>query len=297
MPELWGRLSKGETARLELVDYKIMISVQRGFIGKKMIPFQEISMAHVNSVELIEADEPFAGSQRLTVRYRTASDELSFYTTQEDVVKEIHIMISEEIARREEKLRVQIREFKETRELQLNMLYQDLEMVDLIFNFVIGLSGEIDWQYLREALEGMKQVQLEMDALGSSHYKFSLEGLELELRMRHIKEMKNEIFELLELVLQGITEASSHPVEWFNERYHYLFVSTLFLMRNKELAEITGIIDTSEDRRLGQQVEALMALVESEHIEMEAFGAEDFDRARLYLLSDILLKVPFTPRS
>ena len=299
MPEARGKLSKGETAELELSEDKISVSVQRGFIGKKMIPYKEITLSDISNVELYEGEKPFTGSQRLRLEYTAedGGDELSFFTTQEDQIREIHGIISEDIARREEQLRRQIREYEETREQQLNMLYQDLEMVDLIFEFAAGLSGEIKWRYLHDTLGRMEQVQREMEVLGSSHYRFSLEGLESKLVQRHVKEMKNEAAGLLELVLHGVTEASSHPVEWFNTKYHHLFVSTLYLLRNGELSEVSEAVDDPDERRLGQQVEALMAIVGSECLELEDFGAEGFDRARLYSLVDLLVGVPFTPRS
>jgi len=299
MPEIRGKLSKGETARLELSEDRVSVSVQRGFIGKKMVPYKEIPLGDVNSVELLEGEKPFTGSQRLRLMYTAedGGDELSFYAAQEDQIREIYGLISEDIARREEQLRRQMSEYVETRELQLNMLYQDLELVDSLFDFAAHTGGEIDWPYLYDALGRMRTVQLEMEALGSSHYRFSLDGLESELGRRHVEEMKGEAAGLLEVALQGVTEASSNPVKWFNAGYHHLFVSTLFLMRNMELSGIKGAVDDSDERRLGQQVEALMALVGSECLELEDFGAEGFDRARLYSLVDLLVGVPFEPRS
>jgi hypothetical protein len=299
MPEARGRLSKGQTAKLELSEDRVSVSVLRGFIGKKMVPYKDIPLGDVNSVELYEGEKPFTGSQRLRLMYTAedGGDELSFFTAQENQIREIYGLIGEDIARREEQLRRQICEYVETRELQLNMLYQDLELVDSLFDFAAHLGEEIDWAYLYDALGRMRQVQLEMEALGSSHYRFSFDGLESELGRRHVEEMKREAAGLLEVALQGVTEASSNPVEWFNVGYHHLFVSTLFLLRNRELSGLTGAVDDSDERRLGQQVEALIALVGSECLELEDFGAEGFDRARLYSLVDLLVGVPFKPRS
>jgi len=298
MPEIRGRLSKGQTAKLELSEDRVSVSIQRGFIGKKMIPYKDIPLGDVNSVELYEGEKPFTGSQRLWLMYTAegGGDELSFFTAQEDQIREIHGLISDDIARREEQLRRQMSEYMETRELQLNMLYQDLEIVDLLFDFTAGLGGEIEWRHLHDTRGRMRTVQSEVEALGSSHYRFSLDGLESELGRRHVVEMKGEAAGLLEVVLQGVTEASSHQVEWFNAKYHHLFVSTLFLLRNRELSGVTGAVDDSDERRLGQQLEALMALVGSECLEMTDFGTEGFDRARLYSLVDLLMGVPFTPR-
>jgi len=299
MPEARGRLSKGQTAKLELSEDRVSVSVLRGFIGKKMVPYKDIPLGDVNSVELYEGEKPFTGSQRLRLMYTAegGGDELSFFTAQEDQIREIHGLIGDDIARREEQLRRQMSEYVETRELQLNMLYQDLELVDSLFDFAAHTGGEIDWPYLYDALGRMRTVQLEMEALGSSHYRFSFDGLESELGRRHVEEMKGEAAGLLEVALQGVTEASSNPVEWFNVGYHHLFVSTLFLLRNRELSGLTGAVDDGDERRLGQQVEALMALVGSECLEMTDFGAEGFDRARLYSLVDLLAGVPFEPRS
>jgi hypothetical protein len=299
MPEARGKLEKGETAKLELNENKITVSVQRGFIGKKMVPLKEISLENVSGVELHEGEKTFKGSQRLRLEYMgmDGGGELVFYSAQVDQIDEIHRIISDEITRREEELRRQIREYTETREQQLNMLYQDLEIVDLLFDFAAGLIGEIDWKYLQDAMGRMRMVQREMEALGSSHFRFSLDGLESELRSRHVEEMKGEAAALLEVVLLGITEASSHRLEWFNAKYHHLFVSTLFLLRNRELSGLTAPVDDFEERRLGQQVEALLALVGSECLKLEDFGAEGFDRARLYSLVDLLVSVPFTPIS
>jgi len=54
MPEAWGKLSKGQTAKLELSEDKISVSVQRGLIGRKMTPYKEIPLGDVNNVELYE---------------------------------------------------------------------------------------------------------------------------------------------------------------------------------------------------------------------------------------------------
>jgi len=299
MPEVRGRLPKGQTAELELSGDRVSVSIQKGFISKKMIPYKDIPLGDVKNVELDSGLKPYTGSHRLRLEYTAedGGDELSFFTIQEDQIREIYGRISEDIARREEQLRRQMSEYEETRGLQLNMLYQDLEIVDLLFDFVANLRGEIDWRYLHDTLGRMRMVLREMEALGSSHYRFSLDGLESELGQRHIKEMKGEAAGLLEVVLQGVTEASSHKWEWFNAKYHHLFVTTLFLMRNRELSGLTGAVDDSDERRLGQQVEALMALVGSECLEMMDFGTAGFDRARLYSLVDLLVGVPFEPRS
>jgi hypothetical protein len=296
MPEAKGKLPKGETAKLELNENKIIVSVQRGFISKKMVLLKEIRLENVSGVELLEGEKSFKGSKRLGLKHEgmDGGGELVFYSAETDQITEIHRLIIEELVRREEELQRQMTEYKETRERQLNMLYQDMEMTDQIFNFVLGLGGEVDWRRLHDTLEGTKQVQREMEAFGSSHYSFSLEGLESKLRSRHIKEMKNEAVELLEVVLQGVTEASTHRHRWFNSKYHHLFASTLFLLRNRELSRLTGAADENGERRLGQQAEALMALVGSECLELEDYDVEDFDRARLYSLVDLLLGVPFT---
>ncbi|MCK4439300.1 hypothetical protein KAV47_09495, partial [Candidatus Bathyarchaeota archaeon] len=154
MPEVRGRLSKGQTAKLELSEDRVSVSVQRGFIGKKMIPYKDIPLGDVNSVELYEGEKPFTGSQRLRLMYTAedGGDELSFFTAQENQIREIYGLIGEDIARREEQLRRQICEYMETRELQLNMLYQDLELVDSLFDFAAHLGEEIDWAYLYDAL-------------------------------------------------------------------------------------------------------------------------------------------------
>jgi len=112
MPEARGRLQKGETARLELSGDRITVSVQRGFIGKKMVPYKEIQLGDVSGVELIEGEKPSTGPQRLRLIY-TAEDggELSFYTAQEDQIREIHDLISDDIARRREHLRRQMSEY------------------------------------------------------------------------------------------------------------------------------------------------------------------------------------------
>jgi hypothetical protein len=297
MPEAWGRLPEGETARLELSDKKITVLVQRGFIGKKMAPYREIQLDSISGVEFQEGEKA-KDPQRLRLTYTGVDGgELVFYSAETEQIMEIHSVISDELARREEELQRQMNEYMKTRERQLNMLYQDLEMIDHLFDFILSLGGEVDWPRLRDALEGMKQVQSEMEALGSSHYGFSLEGLESELGSRHIDEMKKEAAELLELVLQGVTEASTHRHEWFNARYHHLFASTLFLLRNRELSGLVGAVDEGGERRLGQQAEALVASVGSECGGLEAFDAEGLDSTRLYSLVDLLLDAPFTQES
>ena len=298
MPEAWGKLPKGDTAKLELSEGRITVSVQTGLIGKKMVPYKEIRLENVGGVELHEGENAKDPQLlRLTYEGMDGGGELVFHSTETEQIKEIHGIIADELTRREEELQRQMTEYSETRERQLNMLYHDLEMTDHLFDFMLGLGGEVDWRRLHDALDGMKQLQREMEALGSSHYGFSLEELESELRSRHVKEMKREAAALLEVVLQGVTEASTHRHEWFNARYHHLFASTLFLLRNRELAKLAGRGDDAGERRLSQQEEALTALVGSECPEQDALDAEGFDRARLYSLVDQLLGVPFTVKT
>jgi hypothetical protein len=298
MPEARGKLPGGETATLVLSEGRITVSVQKGLIGKKMVPYREITLDSVGGVQLREGENA-KDPQRLTVTYMAVDGggELVFSSTEAEQIKEIHGVISDELARREEELQRQMKMYAETRERQLNMLYHDLEMADHLFDFVIGLGGEVDWASLRGALDGMKQVQREMEALGSSHYGFSLDALESELRRRHVEEMKREAAALLELVLQGVTEASTQKHEWFNAKYHHLFASTLYLLRNRELSGLVGAADEGGERRLGQQAEALLASVGSESADLGALDAEGFDRARLYSLVDLLLDAPFTQES
>jgi len=295
MPKVIGKLPTKETSELELTEEKITISIQRGLIGKKMIPYKDIPLNKVVRVWLEKGHEPFKDYHHMRIEYTTkdGEDELSFFTTNESQINEIYSLISENITKREELLRKQRKDFKDTRELQLNIAYQNLELVDYLFDFTSHLGGKIDWHYLHETLKRMKQIQNEMETLDSSHYRFNLDELESLLKQRQIKNMKSEIKTFLEIILQGVTEASSHKVDHFNSRYHHLLVTTLFLLRNRDLSELTDNVDETDESRLNQQVEALIALVGSERLEIMNYSTESFDRARLYSMVDFLMGVPF----
>jgi hypothetical protein len=204
MPEVIGKLPKGETGELLLDEDKITVSIQRGFIGKKMVPHKDIPLDKILGVWLKKSQEPFKDHHHLRLEYNSldGENEFSFYTTNESQINEIFSLINEDIAKREDLLRRQRKDFEDTRTLQLNIAYQNLELADCLFDLASHLGEKIDWHYIHETLEKMKQIQHEMDTLASSHYRVNLDDLESEVNQRQTKNMKHEITGLLEIILQ-----------------------------------------------------------------------------------------------
>lgn len=297
MPEARGRLPKGETAQLALGGDSLEVSVQKGFIGKKLVPTLKLGLDQVVEAQVSKGHEPYTGSHRLQVRYTVDGEEreLLFFTIHEDKVTEIQKKVVEFVAGRRELLERQRSEFEETRRLHLTQLYHSLELVDRLFEFVTLLGGEVDWPGLRETMDQLKLIQRDRETLESRQFSLSLDRLEAEMRMRHVGEIKTEVKAILETVLLGVSEASRHPNEWFNTRYHHLFVSTLYLLWQRELAGATGMEATVDAERLGQQADVLVSLVDAEYPRERAVGSEGFSRATLYYLVDRLTEVPFEP--
>ncbi|MBN2336865.1 hypothetical protein JXL21_15020 [Candidatus Bathyarchaeota archaeon] len=296
MPEVRGKLLKGETAELALDGDTITVSVQRGLVGRKMVPTAEIKLEQVQETELSKGHKPYTGSQRLRLSYTAEGEakELTFFTVYEEQITEIQSSVQGEITRRKELVERQRREFRETRELHLGQLYLNLDLADNLFKLAAGTGGKINWPGLQEVLTQLKLVQRDREGLEPSQYSVSLDKLEAELRERHVGAVKKEVFGLLEIVLRGVAEASKHPSEWFDKRYHHLFVSTFYLLWEKELGGYSGIGEADAER-LDMQMDVLVSLVNNE-FEDSVIGGETPGRERLYGLAERLQEVEFKPR-
>jgi len=169
MPELLAKTADGKTCVLKVEDGEATLSYEKGLIGKSLVKGTGFRLSQTTGVRVETGVKPYTSSAKLTIVYLQEEErELSVFSRRAEKVEELRALVEADIRRRSEALDDMLREFKETREAQLNHLQLDLELAESLFVLLEGLHGRVDWGRVRETLDQVERIEAEREALSSA---------------------------------------------------------------------------------------------------------------------------------
>lgn len=299
MPEIKGKTGERRNATLDLADNELVLKVNPGmFRGKGAI--HRIPLDNIVSLESKTDVKPFPEAVWILVGHNTGS--IEFFSINKNPLREITKAISELLEAKALKLKEDEALFEVMRESHVALIMVNLELIDALMKLVNQLNGQVDWGLVEGDLLQVEVVmadRVRVPNLKPAQFRSNVLRKGVEKRLPYV--IKQEVHDMLSLVLQESTERSSHLTSWFPSDFHGLFISSSMTLWNLELAGVTGVESVEEPGEAQVLFDSLhRAVVDyTGDSDLPVVSVENMEngvvRARLYHWAELLLEVPFSP--
>jgi hypothetical protein len=248
MPEVVGKLINGQTAYLEFNNY-VKVITERGLFSKTREDYVSIYLPEISLIEMERGYKPYEKSYRLKIKYQ--ENELLFFTSNEKIL-EVKDEITEAYNNYLEKIEEEKRNFYKIRKNHLAQISLNLELCDKLFKILLKLNGPVNWSGIEEDFKQFVMIYHDIEFIKEPQvHNITIKNMGQYIEFRHIEELFNEIFGLLDTIYRGNLQTSLNKVKYFNERYHKIFFSIIFMVWDHNLSKLTGLkpIDKSNIER------------------------------------------------
>lgn len=268
MPGIRGRLAGGKTGTLEIEDERIVVKEEKGFFGKRLEEVKGITLSETTSTSVEEKQPPFRSMIRIKIEYQEGEESLEFLFFSEDrggleaVKDEIDADIEKrrETAEREEAAR------RRERESHVHHISLVLEMVDQVFQILVGLHGEPRWELMSSSIAEAERIVVEMESLGVvAPVTMDVRGLSSAIKERRDDEIKEEAYAVLSVAHRDAERLAHYKgIESFDMELHEVFVKSYLMLWDLFLAEsIGGPVDVEEIKALKETFRRLSPFTDS----------------------------------
>ncbi len=299
MPGVRGKLEKGKTGTLEIEEDRIVIKEEKGFLSKRLEEIKGITLSETTFTSIEEKQPPFRSMIRIKIEYREDEESLEalFYSEDReglDAVKaeiDADIEIRRETAEREEAAR------RRERESHVHHISLVLEMVDQVFQILVGLHGEPRWELMSSGVAEAGRILNDMESLGVvAPVTMDIRGLSSAVKERRADEIKEEAYAILSVAHRDAERLTHYGgIKSFDMELHEVLVKSYLLLWDIYLSEsIGGQVDVEEVKALEETFRRLGQFTESGTVqltlqEMDGLGvlegvAPRFERLRLLML-------------
>jgi len=302
MPDLLGKMTDGRVCVLKVDGGVVTLSHEKGFISKTLVKDTEFKLNQTKDVVRESGIKPYKSSIKLIVKYIQDDEEkeLTIFSRNVEKVNQVLVLFENDIHERMELLKKIQVEYREAREVYLNLLQLDLEIIENLFTILSGLQGRINWGRLLEILKQVDRIEEEREVLANtSAIKLSFDNLRMYIAERYPEKIKSETLDDLETLLYGINESSKHNLKWFNKRINYLLILIMYhiwdITLSSHLEEVTWQMNEALSHVLDEALEMI-----SEETGKKLDKPSDFESTRhwLYetveLLDDVVLCLDIT---
>lgn len=299
MPEIKGKTGERRNALLEIVDDELVLKVKPGMIrGKGAV--HRIPVDNIVSLESKTDVKPFPDALWVLVGHTAGS--IEFFSINKGPLREVTRAISEVLEAKALKLKEDEVLFEATRESNVALIVVNLELVDVLMKLVNQLNGQVDWGMVEGELIQVESViadRIKVPNLKPASFRSNILRKGVEKRLPYV--IKQEVHDVLSLILQESAERSSHMSAWFPTDFHDLFISASMTLWNLELAGVTGVESVEEPGESQGIFDSLhRAMVDfTGDNDLPAISVENmestFVRSNLYRWAELLLEVPFSP--
>jgi hypothetical protein len=281
------------------MDNELVLKVKPGmFRGKGEI--HRIPLDNIISLESKTGVKPFTDA--LWVLFGHTAGSIEFFSENKTPLREITETVSELLEAKALKLKEDEALFEATRESHVALIMVNLELIDALMKLCNQLNGQVDWGLVEGDLiqvEAVMADRVKVPNLKPATFKSNVLRKGVEKRLPYV--IKQEVHDMLSLILQESTERAIHLTSWFPSDLHNLFISASLTLWNLELAGLTGVESVDEQ-------EAVQILFDSLHraivdytgkVDLPVLSVENKDytfiRSSLYHWVEMLLDVPFSP--
>jgi hypothetical protein len=299
MPGIRGRLAGGKTGTLEIEEERVIIKEEKGFFSKRLEEVKGIPLSEATSTSVEEKQPPFRSMIRIKIEYQEGEENLEalFFSEDRGGLEAVKAEIDADIEKRREAAERAEAARRRERESHVHHISLVLEMVDQVFQILVGLHGEPRWELMSSSVAEAGRIVMEMESLGVvAPVTMDVRGLSSAVSERRAEEIKEEAYAILSVAHRDAERLAQYGgIESFDMELHEVFVKSYLLLWDLYLAEIIGgPVDVEEVKVLKETFRRLGSFTDSDVCrvalqEMEGLGilegvAPRFERLRLLML-------------
>ncbi len=245
MPRAAGKLPKGASGAIEVVDGVVVIQEERGIIGKRLVKLAEFPVVAATSTLLEDGQPPFRLLTRLAIRYKEGSEEAEeiFFSQDGEALEAIRAIIEADIERRRIELKRDLAEQRRVREAHIHQLTLVLELLDHVFQILFHLDKEPRWRPMKRHLAEAGRIIDEMrDLAVIAPLNYDVNGLAAAVTRRLVDGIKEECYAIISIVNRDAERLAyiEEPTKGFDLELHEIFVKSYLLMWDMNLGEYLG---------------------------------------------------------
>ena len=239
-----GKLANGKTGTLEIVENRIVIKEEKGTFTKRLEESSVIPLIDICLVSKEEMQPPFRSMIRIKIDYQEEgeSKEILFFTDDLTSLDEIIGSINTDIERlSEDEARDEAVRKKEL-ESHIHHITLVLLMVDQVFQILVSLNREPNWDTIFLSVSKAESIVGEMKTLGVvAPINIDTKGLASAAKSRKVENIKEEVNAIL-IVAHRESERLAQYEEpmHFNLELHEVFVKSYMLLWEIYVMEILG---------------------------------------------------------
>jgi hypothetical protein len=269
MPGIKGRLAGGNTGTLEIEESIVVIKEEKGVFSKRLEEVKRILFSRATSTSIDEKQPPFRSMVRFKIEYQEGEESLEalFFSEDTEGLEAAKAEIDADIERRRETTEREEAANRRERGSHVHQISLVLEMVDQVFQILVGLHGEPRWELMSGSIEEAERIVMEMESLGVvAPVTMDLRGLSSAVSERKADEIKEESYAILSVAHRDAERLAHYEgVESFDMELHGVFVKSYLLLWDLYLAEIIGDpVDVVEVKALKETFTNLSRFTDSD---------------------------------
>ena len=299
MPGIRGKLAKGKNGSLEIDEDRIIVKEEKGFFSKRLEEIEGIALSQTTSTSIDEKMAPYRSLIRIKIEYQEGKEasEVLFFSEDREGLEATKAEIDTDIERRREAAEREEAARRRERESHVHHISLVLEMVDQVFQILVGLHGEPRWALMTSGVAEAGRILNEMESLGVvAPVTMNVRGLSSAVTERKAEEIKEEAYAILSVAHRNAERLAHYEgIENFDLELHEVFVKSYLLLWDLYLAESIGEPGDVEEikalketfRRLGRFTDSdacRVAVQEMDGLSILEGVAPGFEGLRLRML-------------
>ena len=299
MPGIRGKLAKGKNGSLELDEDRIIVKEEKGFFNKRLEEIEGIALSQTTSTSIDTQMAPYRSMIRIKIEYHEGEEtpEILFFSEDREGLEAIKNEIEADIERRGLAAEREEAARRKERESHVNHISLVLEMLDQVFQILVELHDEPNWETMTVSIAEAERIVTEMVTLGVvAPVTMDVRGLSLAVTERRAEEIKEEAYAILSVANRDAERLAQYGgIQSFDMELHEVFVKSYILLWDMYLAERIGDpVDEDELKVLMETFHGLgrfsetdasqAALQEMDRLNIPDGVAAHFERLRLLIL-------------
>ena len=302
MPGIRGKLAKGKNGSLEIDEDRIIVKEEKGFFSKRLEEIEGIALSQTTSTSIDEKMAPYRSLIRIKIEYQEGKEasEVLFFSEDREGLEATKAEIDTDIERRREAAEREEAARRKERESHVNQISLVLEMLDQVFQILVELHDEPNWEPMPDNVAEAERIVTEMVTLGVvAPVTMDVRGLSSAVTERRAEEIKEEAYAILSVAHRNAERLAQYGgIKSIDMELHEVFVKSYILLWDIYLTESIGDpVDEDEFKVLKETFQGLgrfsetdasqAALQEMARLSIQDGVAPHFERLRLLMLQSM----------
>lgn len=272
MIEVKGKLPDRKTGYIKHENNVIEIFIEKGLLSKKRELETRFETKYITGVRIEKGIKPYESAKRIQIEYidQGQTKEINFFSIHSEPLVDIHKQLYHELLDRNERLEEIEKQFHVLREAHLNQLSLNMELVDWLFRIIVELRDHIDWVSIVESTKQIEKIIDERQMINKIDSIYvPINELYMVVNKRLVQNIKNEITQVIEILLSDIEKLTSDDLMLFDTYYYQTLIKANLYLWEQTLSEITGIKNEETRHQSIVVFESLSILNDTEGIGLD----------------------------